>query len=390
MANDNDLKLLVMEIIEFQKLIESRHITHTGPTKNDQLTEEAFQTLKSIETSALLSNLRVRLHGYYIKNSHVKNDNERKEIVSFFSKNLPSVRQEDLRHTDRIYLYQSYVWYYYILLDFENCLNYAERWVEIFEELPELKMLDPDLYMRGYHYLLTAAYNLREVKKLSFYLNKLEEFRKSNYARFNENSKIFSFLYVHWSRYNRHFLDGDFERGLELIPRTMRRIKRYKNQIAPHRILVFYYKIAWTYLGNDMPGKALNFVTMIINQDDTNFREDIQIYSQLLFLMIHYDLDNVDLLPYLVRRVEGFYRKLRIKNKLQARTLEFFKKVPARPLGERPALLNEFYNDLLEIREDPYEKRAFLYLDILSWILAKIQKKRISLVVRDGIQILEV
>ena len=377
MSEKEELDLLTLEIIEFQKVIESRHITNSGPLKNDALTKEASITVEKVDNSILLSNLRVNLHSYYIRNSHIKNEDERNGVISYLERRLPQIDEAILGYPEQVYLYQCYVWYYYILLDFENCYNYAQKWVNVFDEKPELKFLDPNLYMRGYHYLLIASFNLRAIDRLEKHLGELEKFRKSNYSKFNENSKIFSFMYVHWARLNVHFLKGTFEEGLQIIPRTLRRINLYKERIAPHRLMVFYYKIAWMYMGSGNSGKAVPYISKIINDDIEDFRADIQSYSRLLFLMIHYDLDNMALLPYLVRTVDSFFKKTKIQNKLQSRSLQFFKRVQNVGISDRQELLEEFKNDLEVIYKDPFELRSFLYLDILSWVRAKLDKSQV-------------
>lgn len=384
MAVDAELEMEVLQVIEFQKMIESRHITNTGPVKNDALVGESKEHLQQVHSAVSLSNLRVLLHGYYIRNSHVKNEEEKAAAIAFLEENLPQINIAQLGHIERIYLYQSFVWHYYILLEFEKCYEYALQWVQVFEDNPELKFVDTDLYMRGFHYLLTAAYNLQNIKKLTEHYNTLQSFRKSNYSKFNENSKIFSFMYVHWARFNIHFLNGTFEEGLNDIPKTLQRIKRWKDRIALHRLMVFYYKIAWTYLAANDPGKAVIYVNKIINSETTDFREDIQTYSRLLYLMAHYDLDNIDLLPYLVNTVESFYNKIKSKNRLQTRTLQFFKKVSTVGISERQPLLMDFQQDLRDINADPFEKRAFVYLDINNWVSAKLSKKSISKVVKEN------
>ena len=382
MAIKAELELEVLQIIEFQKLIESRHITNTGPVKNSAIVAEAKERLDKVKIATLLSNLRVRLHSYYITNSHVKNEGEKNEIVQFLNSNMPTFEEQDLGEFERIYMYQSMVWYYYILLDFDSCYVYAHKWINIFNQNPALKHVDTDLYMRGYHYALTAAYNLQDLDKLTTDYTTLQTFRKSNYTKFNENSKIFSFLYTHWARLNIHFLAGTFEEGLMELPNTQRRINRWKNTIAPHRLMVFYYKMAWMHLGANQPGKAVNYTNKIINADHSDFREDIQTYSRLLYLMAHYDLDNIDLMPYLVNTVESFYTKIKSKNKLQTNTIQFFKKVSTVGISERTELLNSFNDQLKLIQKDPFEKRALVYLDILNWIEAKIKKSSIGQVIK--------
>ena len=369
-----ELDILTLEIIELQKVIESRHITNSGPLKNDALTLEAQATIKKVDQSIMLSNLRVNLHSYYIRNSHVKNDQERVTIIHYFNERLPQIDKTTLGFPENVYLYQCYVWYYYILLDFKKCYDYAVKWIAIFDENPELKLLDKDLYMRGYHYLLTASFNLKDIDKLETHLAELEVFRKSNYAKFNENSKIFSFLYVHWARYNTHFLKGTHDLAIKNVPRSLRRIKLYAERIAPHRVMVLYYKIAWSYLGDGNPGKCVTYVSKIINDGKDLFREDIQSYSRLLYLMAHYDLDNMELMPYLVRTVESYFKKVESKNKLQIRTLRFFKKIPSATILGRQKLLVELREDIAVIASDPYEIRSLLYLDVMSWVSARIDK----------------
>ena len=375
-SEKEELDLLSLEIIEFQKRIESRHITNSGPLKNDALTLAASQTVHKVDNSILLSNLRVNLHSYYIRNSHIKNAQERTEVMAYLEDRLPEIKENELGYPEKIYLHQCYVWYYYILLDFKKCHAYAMKWVQVFEDNNELKFLDTDLYMRGYHYLLTASYNLKDIENLKDHLEELQSFRKKNYAKFNENSKIFSFMYVHWARLNVHFLEGTFKEGVTIIPRTLRRINLYKERIAPHRLMLFYYKIAWMYLGNGEPEKAVAYISKIINDEKEDFREDIQSYSRLLFLMTHFDLDNMELLPYLVRTVDGYFKKTKIQNKLQSRSLQFFKKVSNIALSDRLELFQEFRADLVLIYNDPFELRAFQYLDILGWVIAKIDRSK--------------
>ena len=57
--------ILLLEILEFQKLIEERHITRSRKVKNkvEDLIEDAFNTSQVIETSCKLSNLKIKMHG---------------------------------------------------------------------------------------------------------------------------------------------------------------------------------------------------------------------------------------------------------------------------------------------------------------------------------------
>jgi len=375
--------LLFLSIVEFEKVIESRHITRSGVDKSGELVEEAERISGQINSSIRLSNLRILLHARYIKFGHIKDEIEKEEVQSFFHHRLNSHPVETLSVAEQIYLYQAKVWYYYILLDFENCYQYSEKWVEVFKRDEVLVTQDPDLFMRGYHYLLTAAYNLKNIEAFNRYLREFEDFRNNQYPTFNYNSQIISFLYVHTARLNKHFLLGTFEKGLLEIPKSIRRIKRYTSRLDSHRIMVFYYKFSWMYLAAGKPDKAVDYLNKIIQMDVENLREDIQGYARLMFLMAHYDLENYHLMDYLVKSIKIFFSKLEGSNKLQTEVLRFFEKVSRAPIAERKKIMQSFFDDLKIRSQDPFESRAFVYLEIHHWILAKIERTSLSIVIQN-------
>ena len=137
------------------------------------------------------------------------------------------------------------------------------------------------------------------------------------------------------------------------------------------------------YLGDNQPGKAVDFANLIINAKHNDFREDIQVYSRILYLMAHYDLDNIDLMPYLVNTVVAFYKKIKTKNNLQTSAIQFFKKISTVGISDRNELLSSFNDQINAIKKDPYEKRALVYLDIVTWIEAKMSKRTISEVIQS-------
>ena len=383
MAIKDDQEFLLLEITEEQKFIESRHITRTGPTKNIDLVEASKQGVKRVTNTVQLSNLKIIIHGRYIKNGHVKNEEEYQGVKEYFENEIPDIDLKELSFIEKIYYHQSYVWYYYILQDFENCFQSALSWVDIFKENKSSLMRDPDLLMRGYHYVLMSAYNLRNREIFHKYNRELENFRKENYSKFNTNSKVLSFYYVHNNRFNKHFLDATFSEGVAMIPRTLRRIDRYSKWMDSHRTLVLYFKIAWMFFGYRNPAKSLDYLNDIINTKFGNLREDIQGYSRLLFLMCHYDMNNYDVIDYVMNSVEAFFKKMQDKNKVQQAVLKFFKSIINKPVAEHKQHLKSLLDELATLKQDPFEKRAFLYLDVYNWTKSKIHRTSLEQLIKE-------
>ena len=51
--------------------------------------------------------------------------------------------------------------------------------------------------------------------------------------------------------------------------------------------------------------------------------------------------------------------------------------------GEIKNFLRNLYNELKKYEDDPYEKRAFLYLDIISWLESKIKRKPLQFIIKE-------
>ena len=75
-AEDHHQDILLLEILEFQKLIEERHITRSRTVKNkvENLMEESYKRSKVINNSCRLSNLKIEIHGFYIQYGHARTE----------------------------------------------------------------------------------------------------------------------------------------------------------------------------------------------------------------------------------------------------------------------------------------------------------------------------
>lgn len=370
MASSQHFNLLYLEVIEFQKLIEERHITRSRTVKGkvDKLLNEATQTSKIINHSCELTNLKITIHGYYIRKGHIKSSEDRAEVEKFFEEHLARIELKDLSFFEMVYLYQAYVWYYFILLDFENCFDYALKWVSPFNEQPNIKQEDPDLYLRGLHYVITSLYNLRREDEMKAFMEKFDSFSNSHTKKLNTISKTLIFLYGYNAKINHSLLKRDYQSGIALIPWIERNIQKYRSFLDTHRIMVFYYKIANLHLGAKNYDAALEYLVPIIQSNSGHLRVDIQGYARILQLLIHYDLKSYDFLSYLVPSTKRFLDKMEDLNKLQKTVLNFFGEMPKLSRKENHQAFLDFKEKLVKIQADPYEKRSFLYLDIMSWI----------------------
>jgi len=376
----NQVSLLV-EILFLEKKIESLHITRSMLDKADTLTAEADAVNNRVLHITQLSNLALKLYSWYIKNGHARNQADELEVKQFFDKHLSFDPENVQGFYEQLYLYQSYSWYAFIRQDFLMYYRYTYKWVNLFEQQPEMITIETAQYIKGMHNLTSAHFDLKNYRKFDEDLQKFEDFAQTPIAQENDNNRIQTFVYLYLAKINKHFMEGTFTEGLTLIPEIEARLKEYYYYLDRHRVLVFYYKIASLYFGSGDNDKAIDYLNKIINWK-VNLRTDLQCYARLLHLIAHYELGNVEILEYLVKSVYRFMAKMDNLSVVEEEIFAFIRasfKLSYRKL--KPAF-EELLNKLKSYENNRYETRAFSYLDITSWLESKIQNEQVENVIR--------
>jgi hypothetical protein len=383
LAIANEEKNVAYEIVELEKVIESQYITRSLSNRADELSIQAKELSQQNVLASKLSNLSLQLYGLFLKTGYVKNDKESKRVIKYFNARLPKYDINTLGFREKLWLYKAYLWYSFLTVDFLSCYKYATKWVGLFYENKDQIILNPVFFLRGNHYLLEALFYLRHYEKFKESLIRLEIITKEKWFPFDDNVDGLTFLYIYNNKFNLHFIEGSFKEGLPLVDEVLHRLKDYNDRIDEHHIMVFYYKIASMYFGAGENKKCIQYLEKIISNRTLQMREDLLCFSRILNLVAHYEAGMDYNLDVLIRSTYKFLIKMEDLYDVQKEFIKFL-----RGLGDiyPNEVRNEFvklHKKLKEFEHDPYQSRAFLYLDIISWLESKIENKPIALVIQD-------
>jgi len=372
----------LQQAVFFEKKIEALYITRSMQDRADKLSAEADNVSERLQLSSRLSNLALLLYSWYIKHGHARNERDESELASFFDQHFPPEANNATGFYERLYLYQCYCWIAFIKQDFLYYYRYAQKWVDIFEEFPFMKAIESGHYIKGMHNLLSAHFDLNNTKKMQDVLQQFEAFANTATVTENDNNRILIFIYLQTAKLNLHFSKGSFDEGVALVPELEEKLDEYELYLDRHRILVFYYKIASLYFGCGQHDKSIDYLNRIINWK-TDLRTDLQCYSRLLHLIAHYELGNDNLLEYLVKSVYRFMAKMENLSVVEEEIFAFLRKAfslsPAQLKPEFITLLNR----LKQYEKNKFETRAFVYLDVISWLESKIQSVPVQEIIKQ-------
>ena len=371
----------LIQIISLEKKIETLHITRSLAGRAEQLSAEANEINEKRKLITALSNLALQLYGWYIRNGHARNEQDESSVRTFFLKSLPVNADEQTGFYEKLYLFQSYCWFAFIRQDFLQYYRYTRKWVELFDATLQMKQVETGHYIKGMHNLLNAHFDLRNYKGFDSALEQFRNFADSDIVLKNENNRIQCFVYLATARVNKHFLEGTFAEGCKLVPFIEEKLDEYSIFIDRHRVLVFYYKIASLYFGSGDYNRCIDYLQKIINWK-VDLRNDLQCYARLLHLLAHYELGNDDIIEHLVRSVYRYMARMEnltvIEEEMFAFLRQNFHLSPRKLQPEFKKLLDR----IRQYEKSRFETRSFAYLDIISWLQAKVEGKSMSEVIR--------
>jgi tetratricopeptide (TPR) repeat protein len=383
LAKANQKFNFLVQVISLEKKIETLHITRSSLEKTEMLTKEALENSGHIDRVTRLSNLALLLYRWYVKNGHARNRQDEETIAKFFKDSLPSDPNAINGFYEKLYLYQSFCWYAYIKQDFLMYYRYSQKWINLFYDNEVMITVETGHYIKGMHNLLNAHFVLRNFKQFEITLQQFEEFSKSPAAIIHDNFRTHTSIYINSARINQFLMQGDFNKGLSLVPEVVNKLKEYALFVDSHRILVFNYKIASLYFGAGKYSEAIDFLHKIINDNQAGLRNDLQCYSRLMHLICHYEIGNEEILDSLIRSVYRFMAKMKNLTIVEEEIFKFLRhstKVNAKNLKPE---LEQFLQKIKHLERNRFETRSFSYLDIISWVESKVFNKPLAEIIHN-------
>lgn len=373
---------MALEIIEFEKLIEGQYITRSIEGRAEELTNEAIRINLLIQQTHQFSNLSLQMYGLYLRVGYVRHQRDNLFVREFFRANLPSTDFMQLDFWGKIYYCQAFVWYHHMLQDFPMCYRYAQRWVDLFQENRTTIELNAPMYLKGLHNLLNALFNTLQYDKFAQTLQLLNDFPLVYDIERDRNIEGLYQMHRFVHTIKKHYMEGTFSEGLAIVPDLMEIIDNDVYNWDNHRILIFYYRIACLYFGSGDNSRAIDYLNLIINQKNPDYREDIQCFARILNLIAHFELGNAQLVEYQVKSVYRFLLKMEDLHAVQREIFNFLRKTPRMRNSELQKEFVRLKDTLQRLENQPFERRPFLYLDITSWLESKIEGVAVQTVIR--------
>lgn len=169
---------------------------------------------------------------------------------------------------------------------------------------------------------------------------------------------------------------GKTEKAVPVIKYINEQIELYKEKINKEELLIFYYNFANLYMYCQNFEKASKYVNIILNENDKLLRQDLQCFSRIQNIIVHYELKKFPQLNYILKTAREFYKNQKFLFKTEKLILDTFEELLESE--DLETIWGKFLMELKDIMKDPYEKTANYYFDFLAYAESKVIDKKIG------------
>lgn len=384
MAVDNDYSVLLLEILELEKLVIPKTLNAGNERRVNQLITETVKVAESIKNINIFSNLSLKLNSYYVQTGFIKNKADLEKITYFFSSSLPIYKESKLSFQEKLYLYNSFIGYYFFIQDFKQAYIYADKLVKLFDVQPEMKKHKLEMYIKALNNLLVAQHKLYKYNEFVSTQKQLVAIKRDKGLVLTENINLSLFKTIYFHEINRHFMSGEFKSGTRMVAALESEINKFISKLDKHSVLLFYYKISCLYFGSNNFKIALKWLNKILNEREIQLREDLYSFSRILSLICHFELEHSDLVESNIKSTYRYFIKKGDLTVYQTHILDFLKRILTDSSGKslRKGLI-QLKNEMEQLEKNRFEKRAFIYFDMISWLESKLERRSVQEVIRE-------
>jgi len=389
LANEHELFHSIIPIYELRRYLHIRN-QPSSTTMYANLQECTAKTQQAIDhMSHFQKYCRLRDRSYSVVLSHgtARKEEEQHMLDDFIDDPLLAEENRSSFYWTEIYRLQALHYFYNNRRDFDKCYENAVRMIDHMESRPHIIREFPATYVTIFHFLHTSTWWSRRFELLEKNYERLSAFLAHPDVPHTRELDVIVFVSIRNTQLNAYLQTADAKRALEIAGIIEAGLEKYEPDIPAMRKLFFYVNLTLAYFLNGDHHTALAWLNKALDMSEVKLHMQALTLARMLLLILHYELNNTELLPYVVRST---YRYLVERDRLfrfEKVFIDFIRHFPAAPSKKEMAqLFTELKARLLPLREDPEEAPAFEEFDYICWLDSKIENRPYVEVLKEYVE----
>lgn len=274
--------------------------------------------------------------------------------------------------------YNTQIFFSQVRGNLEDSLLYAERIVRLFDDNPAILKDNLKSYIVVFHNYVSILIDNGNFQKAKQELDRMQEIPQIYPKQKQKTIYMLLFRYETYLELSIANKTCQFERVLNKIDNIQENLDLFHEDLGLFSIMKIYYQLSYMYFLMEDYNNSQFCCYKILQAQGLDWSKE-SFHINLIYLLAHYELGNVDLQESIGRQL---YRMLRMGehfSDFENILSSFVRKLPlVRNKKELLELYKNTYNDLDAL---PSEARNQITLDnfnILIWLKSKIENKKFA------------
>lgn len=373
--------LFHLALLDYEKQIRSQQVFDLEEEQAYDIDVQTDKAMKRFMNVQKFFTLATRLKARFVQHGMVKSEREMNNLKALFYTNLPDFKEEELAFNEKFYLYRAYYWFSYLTYDFDDCVHYAEKWVNIFHETG-LDKKRRAAYLKGLNRLLQSAFRVNNLTKYDEYYQALSNFEEREGATLASNTQVLLVKYKAIQTFNQVFMTTQFAENLENVQEVMKKVEANKKFIDKHNLVVIYYKASVFYFASERHSDARFYLNKLLNDSD-RLRSDLKGYARILSILIDYDTGEEQYFEQKLKAAYDFIVYEENLGRVQQVFLDFLGKIGSIYPQDLKKGFMSLKAEIEKVNDGDFSRKTLLYFDLMSWIDSKIEGRSFAEMVRE-------
>lgn len=293
-------------------------------------------------------------------------------------------KDKPLSYRAKLHFYFCQVIHYAVKEEYEKGYEIAVKAVKFMEEHSHHIAEAPSVYALALSNLSSIQLSLGKYKEMRQSIQKLKEVSLLTDKK-HIRLKMQIFYSASIMELSLYCVTGEFEKAVAAISSLEEEMNSYQvNTLYQQKKMLLNYGIAHSFLGNGNYSAANKYINEIINDTDSS-KTNFGCFARIMSLIIHFELNNQDLLEYTVKSTHRFLYKKERLYKVETIILDFISKELPKIYSNKELLVafKKLKEDIELVTTDSFERKALEYFDFISWLESKIENRPFAEVVRE-------
>ncbi len=268
--------------------------------------------------------------------------------------------------------------------DATTALQKFIRVKEILDNEPHLRSDLSKRYIRTLSNIITCCMDLNKYTEAREYITLMRSFDQEQEGFDSPDVQTIIFKNAGLAELEMCHHTGDFEKALRDVEEISASMLVYADKLNKEHELTFYFQFAFVQFGAGNFNKALFWLNKILNDNETELRQDLFSYARLFNFVIHFELGNEELLEYTLKSTARYLQKQERDFPFEKIILDNMKKlIRIKNKSERKMAFESFRTELAKSMHGPEDKVVLRYFDFIKWLDSKVDNSSFAQAVQE-------